>query len=348
MDLITQGILGAAIAEAGWRRKLGRGAIAAGVLFGLMPDFDVISSLWGPWSSIVHHRGFTHSIFFAPLMAPLAGYLVWRLSKRRGKPTQWMHCIFWALLTHPLLDVFTTYGTQLLTPVSDTRFALDGISIIDPLYTLPLLFALILAFIWRKTPQRGQYLTSIALAATTAYLGLGYFTGQKARHAAEQQLSPELELGRVKATPTLANLVLWRVMAEDSKGDTHVGLYSATQGNSIEFVTKPHMESPLIDQAMKDERAQLFAWFAQDWVGYRVDEQDAHTILYMDDLRYGGMRNLLDPMWGAKVTFAPDGETIVNVERVNYQGERRDQMGQELDALIAGVTDGPQAIKKTP
>ncbi len=347
MDLITQGILGAAIAEAGWRKNLGRGAIFAGILFGLMPDFDVISSLWGPWTGIVHHRGFTHSIFFAPLVAPLAGYAAWRLSKRRGKVTQWMHCIFWALLTHPLLDVFTTYGTQLLTPVSNERFALDGISIIDPVYTLPLLGALILAYIWRKKPARGQRLAAAALAFSTAYLGVGYMMGQSARDAVETQLSEEeVEIGRVKAAPTFANLVLWRVMAEDSEGTTHIGLYSVRKQNTIAFDTVPKLESPLIDRALEDERAQLFKWFANDWIGYEVEESPEQTILYMNDLRYGGMRKLSAPMWGAKVTFAPDQERITNVERVNYQRARAGQMGEEFDALVTGVIEGPQAIKK--
>ncbi len=341
MDLITQGILGAAVAEAGWRHKLGKGAILAGILFGLMPDFDVISSLWGPWASIVHHRGFTHSIFFAPLMAPIGGYVAWRLSKRRGELTSWMHCAFWALLTHPLLDVFTVYGTQLLTPLDNTRFSLDGVSIIDPLYTFPLLFALILAWFFKTKPRLGQRITQAALILTTLYLGLGYMTAQNARQATQTQLErADVITSRVRATPTMANLVLWRVFAEDTQGDLHAGLYSVTKKNDITFHTKKHLESTLIERALLDRRAQLFKWFAQDWVSYRVEESASQTILYMDDARYGGVLDPLKSMWGAKITF--DEElNVVNVERVNYRGRNTDDLGDEIDALWKGITEGP-------
>lgn len=346
MDLITQGVLGAAIGEAGWRHKLGRGAVLAGIFFGLMPDFDVISSLWGPWTSIVHHRGFTHSIFFAPLIAPIGGYICWRLSKKRGDVKSWIHLAFWSLLTHPLLDVFTVYGTQLLTPVSDERFSLDGVSIIDPLYTLPLLIALILAFVWRKHPRRGQRLTAAMLVATTLYLGLGYWTGQGARKAYASQLEQgrELTLDRVRATPTFANLIVWRVMATDNQGDTHVGLYSVTKKNEVAFVTKKKLESPLIARAMEDERAQLFTWFAQDWIGYRIEEvPDSQTVhLYMDDLRYGGMRQPLQAMWGAQVTFEGSDQMLTDVERVNYR--RNQDIGEEISALWRAIIRGPDAV----
>ena len=347
MDLITQGVLGAAIGEAGWRHKLGRGAVLAGIFFGLMPDFDVISSLWGPWTSIVHHRGFTHSIFFAPLIAPIGGYICWRLSRKRGDVKSWIHLAFWSLLTHPLLDVFTVYGTQLLTPVSDERFSLDGVSIIDPLYTLPLIASLILAYIWRAHPRRGQRLTAAMLAATTLYLGLGYWTGQGARKAYASQLEEgraKLQLDRVRATPTFANLIVWRVIATDDQGNTHVGLYSVTKRNEVAFVTKQKLDSPLIARAMEDERARLFTWFAQDWIGYRVEESpNSQTVhLYMDDLRYGGVRRPLQAMWGAQVTFDGPTHRVIDVERVNYRQEQ--DMKAEISALWRAITRGPDAV----
>ena len=343
MDLITQGILGAAIAEAGWRKELGRGAIFAGVLFGLMPDFDVVSGLWGEWVSMVHHRGFTHSVFFAPLVAGPGGWACWRLSGRRGKLQWWITLAFWVLLTHPLLDVFTTYGTQLLAPISDRRFALDGVSIIDPLYTFPLIGALLVAWIWRTKPDRGRRATSAALVATTLYLGLGFGMATDARAEAIAQLARAdyPEMAEVRATPTFANLLLWRIVARDARGDIHVGLHSrVADQTTIPFQTVARPDTPLIERAMEHERTRLFHWFAMDMVSYELEEGPEQVTLHMYDQRYGGVRDPTHSFWGADAIFDASGAQLQRVERVRDTGGRQD-IRAELRALWRAIWNGP-------
>jgi inner membrane protein len=343
MDILTQGILGAAIAEAGWRKDLGRGAIFAGILFGLVPDFDVISGLWGEWTSMVHHRGFTHSIFFAPLMAAPAGYLFWRINKRRGEATAWMHMLFWVLLTHPLLDVFTSYGTQLLTPVSDTRFALDGVSIIDPLYTFPLIGALIVARLWQDKPDRGRRAAQVMLTLTTLYLGLGYLVAESTKEQAREQLVqreyPKIE--RMRAMPTFANLLLWRIVAKDERGDIHVGLVSRAQPTPVPFQTVKKLESPLIDKTLKDERAQIFTWFADEYIHYRIEEKPPHTLVYLDDMRYGGIQKPAQAMWSARATYDEENK-LLDVSRT--QRRPRD-VGAEFGELWRMIWEGTEQKK---
>ena len=340
MDILTQGILGAAIAEAGWRKDLGRGAIFAGILFGLVPDFDVISGLWGEWTSMVHHRGFTHSIFFAPLMAAPAGYLFWKINRQRGKATAWMHLIFWVLLTHPLLDVFTVYGTQLLSPVSDTRFALDGVSIIDPLYTFPLIGALLVARIWQDRPDRGRRAAQIMLALTTLYLGPGYIVASSTKEQARQQLVereyPKIE--RIRAMPTFANLLLWRVVAKDELGDIHIGMVSRAHPTPVPFQTVKQIESPLVEEALKDERAQIFTWFADEYIHYRVEEKLPHTHLYLDDMRYGGIRKPTRAMWSARATFDSENK-LLDISRTQ---QRPREMGAEFSELWRMIWEGTE------
>lgn len=340
MDILTQGILGAAIAEAGWRKDLGRGAIFAGILFGLVPDFDVISGLWGEWTSMVHHRGFTHSIFFAPLMAAPAGYLFWKINRQRGKATAWMHLIFWVLLTHPLLDVFTVYGTQLLSPVSDTRFALDGVSIIDPLYTFPLIGTLLVARIWQDRPDRGRRAAQIMLALTTLYLGLGYIVASSTKEQARQQLVereyPKIE--RIRAMPTFANLLLWRVVAKDERGDIHIGMVSRAHPTPVPFQTVKQIESPLVEKALKDERAQIFTWFADEYIHYRVEEKPPHTHLYLDDMRYGGIRKPTRAMWSARATFDSENK-LLDISRTQ---QRPREMGAEFSELWRMIWEGTE------
>lgn len=344
MDIITQGLLGAAIAEAGWRHKLGRGAIAAGVLFGLMPDFDVLANIGGEWSGLVHHRGFTHSVFFAPLIAPLGGYAFWRLHKREGDKLAWMHLVFWALLTHPLLDVFTAYGTQLLDPISDRRFALDGVSIIDPLYTFPLIAALLIARLWATKPHIGRRATTIALTFTTAYLVLGYLRSQQTIEVARGELAKQdhADIDAIRAMPTLANSVLWRIVARDDAGALHIGLYSSAAPGPIRFETIEPLDSPLVDKALGSERGQIFEWFSDGYIAYRVEEVGGEVLLHMDDMRYGGTLEPTSPLWGAVAVFGADGELKV-VNRTNARAERAGSMGGELSAMWRYMWDGAPA-----
>ena len=91
---------------------------------------------------MVAHRGITHSIFFLPLLAPVLGEIAHRFDKKYNR-WLWTHLAFWALITHPLLDWQTAYGTQLLYPFSSHRFALDAVGIIDLFYTVPLIVAVV-------------------------------------------------------------------------------------------------------------------------------------------------------------------------------------------------------------
>jgi len=154
MDTSTQAVLGAAVGQALFGHRLGRRAAVWGAVGGLIPDLDMLAVLaTGAWGEFVLHRGPSHSLLFAPVFGPLLGLAVWRFHSRRravdpgaadrdghatrhpGDPERrgtWMWLFTAALFTHPLLDVFTSYGTQLLAPFSRQRFACDAVGIIDP------------------------------------------------------------------------------------------------------------------------------------------------------------------------------------------------------------------------
>jgi inner membrane protein len=343
MDLVTQAVLGAAIGEAGWGKRFGPSAMRAGALLGMLPDLDIVAGLAGQWASLVHHRGVSHSLLFAPLMCAPLGYLAWRASGRRGAMGAWMHLAFWAMWTHPLLDVFTSYGTQLFAPLSDARYALDGVSIIDPLYTLPLAAALIAASRWREAhPGRGARLCAAMLVATTCYLGFGTTQAYRARAAASAELERQdhPDLTRVRALPTFANLWLWRVIAQDSEGHTYVGQHSLIAPGPIRFTRIVRPETPLIPAILADERGRIFHWFADNWIGYSVEEQAGGALtVRMVDLRYGGVIDPATPMWGADARF--EGGALVDIAR--FQERDRIKMGAELAALWRKLWRGGDA-----
>src|SRR3546814_4409712 len=98
------------------------------------------------------HRGASHSLF----VLPLAGWLVWAFFRRRGgrvaaSPRRWFWAIQAVLLTHPLLDALTVYGTQLLWPLPLRPVMWSSVFIIDPLYTVWLLLACVAALDRKST-----------------------------------------------------------------------------------------------------------------------------------------------------------------------------------------------------
>ena len=178
MDPFSQAGLGAVVAQTSAQHKLGFRVVAAGAFAGAMPDLDVFIA-GDYFDNLQMHRGITHSLFFAPVVGPLLGYLFHRLECRRSEELAtrerlkyWMLAMTLAILSHPLLDVLTPYGTQLLLPFTDQRFALFAMPIIDPVYTVPLLIAVYLAWRYRNS-LRVQTIGLGFLAITTSYLFYG-------------------------------------------------------------------------------------------------------------------------------------------------------------------------------
>ena len=118
MDSLTQIILGAAVGEAVLGKKVGNKAMLYGAIAGTIPDLDVLARYFVDTVTATEwHRGFSHSIFFSVLFAPIFGWLVWKLnSKSEATFKDWSWLMFWGLFTHPILDTFTTWGTQLFWP----------------------------------------------------------------------------------------------------------------------------------------------------------------------------------------------------------------------------------------
>ncbi|MGB3143234.1 MAG: metal-dependent hydrolase [Maribacter sp.] len=171
MDSLTQIVLGAAVGEAVLGKKVGNKAMLYGAIAGTIPDLDVIARyLVDTVTATEWHRGFSHSIVFSVLFAPLFGWLVWKINaKSDASWKDWSWLMFWGLFTHPLLDAFTTWGTQLFWPL-ETRLAFQSIFVIDPLYTLPFLGCLILVFFQKRATKKRKRYLHLGFILSTSYL----------------------------------------------------------------------------------------------------------------------------------------------------------------------------------
>ena len=154
MDPLTQGALGAALPQATATKPKGTVALAGcfGFLAGLAPDLDVlIRSSADPLLFLEYHRQFTHSLIFIPLGGLVAAGLLHLLLGRRHRLPFSRSFLFCTLGygTHGLLDFATSYGTMLFWPFSEERYAAGIVSIVDPLFTGPLLVLIVIAGIKR-------------------------------------------------------------------------------------------------------------------------------------------------------------------------------------------------------
>ena len=171
MDLFTQGLLGATMAQAGAQQRETRIATGIGFVAGIAADADIlIQSEQDPLLNIEFHRHFSHSLFFVPFGALIVAMVLWFLLRRR---LSFARLYFFTLLGYCLsgvLDAFTSYGTHLLWPLSNERVAWSIISVIDPIFTLILLVAAIIAF---KKKQPTSCLSGIISSGYLSYTRLG-------------------------------------------------------------------------------------------------------------------------------------------------------------------------------
>lgn len=299
MDSVTQITLGAAIGEAVLGRQIGRKAAAYGAFLGLFPDLDVLSAPFvSEYTQLALHRGITHSLAFAAAAAAAAGfYTAYRNKKHQtaGKSTayarglRWSILVFLALWTHALLDTCTVYGTQIWLPFSSYRAAINIVSIIDPLYTVPLLTGLLFALILSKrNPSIAAKLNAAGLILSSLYLVFASCLKLHAEKQFEKALAAQnIRYDRMMTNPTIFNTMLWKAVAENET-EQYIGLYSvldpADSVESIPFRRIPKNKE-LISEALKnsDPVIKRLLWFSGGY--YRIRKEN--NTWYFDDLRFG-------------------------------------------------------------
>ncbi len=235
MDSLSQIALGAAVGVAamGRRTAVWKAALWGGVA-GTLPDLDVLIDHGDPILNMVLHRAETHAPLWLTLFSLPFAMAVARLSGEWDRWRRWWWALWLVLVTHPLLDAMTVYGTQLALPFSDHPFGVGSIFIIDPLYTLPLLVGVVWALVARA--GGGLRANAAGLALSTAYLGWSVAAQAWVTETAAQALAAQgIRAERVLVTPTAFNTVLWRVVAIDG-AHYHEGFRSLLDdGPAIHF-----------------------------------------------------------------------------------------------------------------
>jgi len=349
MDPFSQAALGAVVAQASAQHKLGFRVVAVGAMAGAMPDIDVFFAE-DYFHNLQIHRGITHSLFFAPVMGPILGYLIYKYECHRSndlinkeRMRYWMLAMFLALLSHPLLDVLTPYGTQLLLPFSDQRFALFAMPIIDPLYTMPLFIGIYLA--WRYRQKAQVHLIGITfLVVTTSYLVYGWYLGQAAKREAELQLvNLGLQDFQVESFPTFLQLHYRRVVARTPTADW-VGYISMWRPCEIEWGMAEQTPRSDFEEVSDMREVRIFEWFAMGWLHRTVIEQDGNTTYQYADLRYGLVTNPKDSFFSLNVTDTNQGFQWDTQNPISNSGEINQRLNSLFSSAYPGTCERPPLV----
>ena len=336
MDSISQFTLGAALGEAVLGKKIGNRAILWGGIAGTIPDLDVVfNPLLDNVTRLGFHRGYSHSILFALIVAPILGYWLWRWYKNFQPQTtfkEWATLFFVSIVTHPILDSFTTYGTQLFLPFSDYRVGINNIFIVDPLYTVPFLLLLIAAMFVKRTNPLRQKLNNAGLIISSLYMLFTLGAKWQADRAFSQSLQTQnIPYTRFMSATTPLNSVLWYCVAETDTG-YYMGYYSLLdKDNKVHYDFLPRQDSLL--RGIENTRAvDRLKWFSNGYYAVRPGKTQNELRFY--DLKFGKMGFEGSPeqfVFAFTLQKQPDGTVTMNSTR--DEGGRNLQMNEAFTQL---------------
>lgn len=309
MDSLTQIVLGAAVGEAVLGKKVGNKAMLWGVIGGTIPDLDVfLNMMTDPITAMAWHRTISHSLLFCIVASPIFGWLVYKLY--RGKQATWRGwswLFFGALVTHPLLDAHTTWGTQFLWPF-DLRIAYNNIFVVDPLYTIPFLICLLVALFSKRGTIKRRNWNYAGLIVSSLYMILTLAFKWNAHSEFSDHLSHQhIEYSELMTKPTPMNTILWSGTIKTKEG-LRIGYYSLLdERDSIQFSVDYPKNLKKAKKFLETNDFKTIERISKGW--FFIEEKDGE--LYFVDARFGqgGVEPNKSPfLWKFKLIEDQNGE----------------------------------------
>ena len=314
MDSLTQIALGSAVGVAvmGRRTAMWKAALW-GAIGGTLPDLDAFINHGDAILNMTRHRAESHALFVLTLAAPVLAWIVSRLHGEAALFKRWWLAIWLVLITHPLLDTMTVYGTQLLQPFSDYPFAVGSVFIIDPAYTLPLIAGVVAAL--RLKSARGQAWNTAGLVLSTLYLAWSVGAQQHVTQIARDALRAEgIAAEGLLVTPSPFNTVLWRLVAT-TPTEYREGFYSLLDDSPRITWTVHERGAELSAQHRDEPHLARMAAFTHGF--YSVSAADGR--LFVTDLRMGQ-----EPHYTFRFDLGTDTERANGGYRPTLNGSRPD------------------------
>ena len=337
MDPISQGALGAAFSQATAKKEKIRAAALLGCLAGMSADLDVfINSATDPLLFLEYHRHFTHSLLFIPFGAAIVTLVLYRLFRHRLSLREAYAAALIGYATHGLLDACTSYGTQLFWPFSDVRIAWNNVSVVDPMFTIPLL-----AFVITSVVRHNPRIAMAGVAWALFYLGLGVVQHDRAYAAAQLVAQSQGHSAtRLTVKPGFANLIVWKSIYE------HAGVYHVDAirvlvdeqwcpGKQVEKLDLGKHLPTLQADSQQARDIERFRWFSDDYLA--PYGQPGEII----DVRCAAVPNDINPLWGIRIDLA--GAPTAHANFVPNRRATPEQTQSLLD-LISGRDCRPLPI----
>ena len=238
---------------------------------------------------------------FASVTLVLSALVIWRMYKNyisvplkeiNASWKDWSWLFFWAIFTHPLLDCFTTFGTQLFQPFSDYRVAFNVVSVVDMFYTVPLLLCLIFASRFSTTNQKRKWINYLGLGLSSAYMLFCFYHKTQVNKVFETSFKKEgITYQRYMTTPTIFNNILWQGVAETEDAFYHAYYSLWDKEAKLSKISKIEKNHSLINQYKEDRAVKILTWFSNNY--YNVLRRPDGD-LQINDLRFGSLGDFDD------------------------------------------------------
>jgi inner membrane protein len=294
MDNVCHTLVGAALAEAGLKRRtaLGSATLMIGANF---PDIDIMAVPFG--RGVDFRRGWTHGVL-ALVVLPFvltAAMMAWdrwvagprarRAGIERPRaaiPRELLLLSAIAILTHPTLDWMNEYGMRWLMPFSGRWFYGDTLFIVDPW----LWAALGLGVIFAR--RAGTRLAHVALAASAVYIVAMLGLGAAARRIARDQLAAlGLEpAARLMVSSNFANPLRRRVLLDDG-ARYHYGTLRLGSPSRLDMsrIIETNGSTPAaLEAAATPEGRRFLVWSRFPF--YVIESHAEGTLVRIADARY--------------------------------------------------------------
>lgn len=290
MDNLCHTLTGAALAQAGLKRRTALGA-ATLIIAANLPDVDILSYFRGETFALSFRRGWTHGVL-ALVAWPwiLAGVMLAfdRVITRRGArfaPLLLLSTV--GILSHPLLDLLNTYGVRWLMPFSGRWFYGDTLFIVD-VWVWLLLAAGVVWSTRRERKGRADWTqpATAALVTATVYVAVMATLGRLAESQVRFELRGQFESPREVLASPLPVTPLERDIVVTEPGGFRVGAIRV--GGSFEEQGRWPLVGdggPVVDAAAGTRDAREFLVWSR-YPTYLIDRRGSMTIVHFIDLRY--------------------------------------------------------------
>lgn len=282
VDPVTHTLVGVGLANAFFRKRIGKPAVPILAIASNLPDIDGVVMLTGDPAAILMRRTFGHSLFLLPLWA-LALSLIFRRFYPQLELKRLFGLTLLGALVHLFFDLVNSFGVVLLWPFSDWRPEFGIIFIIDLILTGLLAAPLLLSRIPGMRDALGA-LSRGAVALAAVYILVCAVGRAKAQRVLATASTAPADFSYVFPEPLGPHR--WKGVSREGKVYRISLVRPFSSGIEPRDEVTTDLGDPRVEKARSTRLARRLEWFFKAPV-WKVDEGGERTSqVYVYDLRF--------------------------------------------------------------